>query len=129
MILLDTHIVVWLAGDELRISHKAKAAIDEARQTDRGLAISDFTIYELSTLYRKKEIGLAISLESFLYEVEARFVILPITAHISASAFYLPIGYPKDAADRIIGATALVEGLTLITADAQIRKSQVPTVW
>jgi PIN domain nuclease of toxin-antitoxin system len=42
----------------------------------------------------------------------------------------LPAGYPKDPADRIIGATALVEGLELVTADAQIRSSQaVATVW
>ena len=130
MILLDTHVVVWLAGDESRISKKAKAAIDEARQSDRGLAISDFTLYELSTLFRKKRFCLGISLESFLCEVEARFVVLPITARISASAFYLPAGYPKDPADRIIGATALVEGLTLVTADAEIRKSRaVPTIW
>ena len=130
MILLDTHVVVWLAGDDSRISKKAKAAIDESRQTERGLAISDFTLYELSTLVRKKEIGLVISLESFLYEVEARFVVLPITARISASAFSLPASYPKDPADRIIGATALVEGLTLVTADAQIRNSRaLPTIW
>lgn len=102
LILLDTHVIVWLASDDQRISSQAKAVIDGARQADRGLAISDFTIYELSTLYRKKEFGLVISLESFLYEVEARFVILPITARISASAFYLPVGYPKDPADRIM---------------------------
>lgn len=130
MILLDTHVVVWLAGDELRISKKAKAAIDEARQADRGLAISDFTLYELSTLHRKKEIGLVISLESFLSEVEKRFVVLPITGRICASAFSLPPGYPKDPADRIIGATALVEGLSLITADREIRNSRaLPTIW
>ena len=130
MILLDTHVVVWLASDGARLSKKAKAAIDESRQAERGMAISDFTLYELSTLFRKKEIGLAISLESFLSEVEARFVVLPITARISASAFSLPAAYPKDPADRIIGGTALVEGLTLVTADAQIRNSRaVPTVW
>lgn len=130
MILLDTHVVVWLAGDDSLISTKAIAAIDQARHADRGLAISDFSLYELSTLYRKKEIGLVISLESFLWEVEARFVIFPITARISAAAFYLPVSYPKDPADRIIGATALVEGLTLVTADAKIRKSRaVQTIW
>jgi PIN domain nuclease of toxin-antitoxin system len=57
-------------------------------------------------------------------------VILPITANVTLQAFALPASYPKDPADRIIGATALVEGLTLVTADAQIRKSRaVPTIW
>jgi PIN domain nuclease of toxin-antitoxin system len=130
LILLDTHVVVWLAADGARLSKKAKTAIDAGRRTDRGLAISDFTLYELSTLFRKKEIGLVISLESFLSEDEARFVVLPITGRVCASAFSLPADYPKDPGDRIIGATALVEGLTLVTADAQIRNSRaLPTIW
>ena len=130
MILLDTHVVVWLASDDVRLSKNAKAAIDETRQAERGLAISDFTLYELSMLFRKKEISLVISLEAFLSEVEKRFVVLPITGRVCTSAFSLPATYPKDPADRIIGATALVEGLTLVTANAKIRKSgAVPTVW
>jgi len=130
LILLDTHVVVWLAGEEHRLSSKAKSTIDEARQTEQGLAISDFTLYELSTLYRKKQFTLAISPESFLSDVERRFVVLPITSRICVGALSLPAGYPKDPADRIIGATALVEGLTLVTADAQIRNSRVvPTIW
>jgi PIN domain nuclease of toxin-antitoxin system len=130
LIILDTHVVVWLASEDVRLSKKAKVAIDEARRGDGGLAISDFTLYELSTLFRKKRVGLAISLEAFLSEVEKRFVVLPITARICVSALALPIAYPKDPGDRIIGATALVEGLTLLTADAQIRNSRaVPTLW
>ena len=42
----------------------------------------------------------------------------------------LPAVYPKDPADRIIGATALVEGLPLLTADRAIRGSKtVETIW
>jgi PIN domain nuclease of toxin-antitoxin system len=130
LILLDTHVVVWLAGEEHRLSSKAKTAIDEARQTEQGLAISDFTLYELSTLYRKRQFTLAISPETFLSEVEQRFIILPITSRICLGALSLPADYPKDPADRIIGATALVEGLTLVTADTKIRSSRVvPTIW
>jgi PIN domain nuclease of toxin-antitoxin system len=130
LILLDTHVVVWLAGEEYRLSKKATAALNEARQGEQGLAISDFTLYELSTLYRKKQFTLAISPELFLSEVARRFVVLPITSRICLGALSLPADYPKDPADRIIGATAIVEGLTLVTADAQIRKSRaVPTLW
>src|SRR5258708_2447219 len=81
-------------------------------------------------LFRKKQIGLSTSLESFLSEVEKRFVVLPITARICVSALSLPIAYPKDPADRIIGATALVEGIPLITADRGIRNSRaLNTIW
>jgi PIN domain nuclease of toxin-antitoxin system len=130
LILLDTHVVVWLAFEETRISRKAQAVIAETRQTGTGLAISDFTLYELSLLFRKKQFLLDMSPESFLNEVENHFVVLPITGRICLTALSLPVGYPKDPADRIIGATAVVQGLDLVTADAQIRRSPaVPTVW
>jgi predicted nucleic acid-binding protein len=41
-----------------------------------------------------------------------------------------PAAYPKDPADRIIGATALVEGLSLLTADRAIRRSRaLQSIW
>jgi len=130
LILLDTHVVVWLAFDQEQISSKARAAIDEARNRGVGLAISDMTLWEVGTLASRGRIQLGISLESFLQEVETRFVVLPITSRACARAIGFPSTYPKDPADRIIAATALVEGLSLITADREIRRSKlVPTIW
>lgn len=130
MILVDTHVVIWLAFDQDKISKKARMAIDQARKTAEGLAISDITLLELATLVNKGRIGLNISLESFLREVESRFIVLPISARACARAMTLPTGYPSDPADRVIGATALVEGLSLLTADREIRKSRaVQAIW
>ena len=130
MILLDTHVVVWLASGDARISRPAQAAIEDARHGIRGLAISDFTLFELSLLFRKKQFNLATSAEAFLSQVEHRFIVLPITANVALQACELPTDYPRDPADRIIGATALVEDIPLVTADRQIRKSRaVPTIW
>jgi PIN domain nuclease of toxin-antitoxin system len=130
MILLDTHVVVWLAFDKARLSSKAKLAIDDARRQGQGVAISDITLLELASLCTKGRIQLTISLESFLREIEARFVVLPISGKACARAVELPASFPKDPADRVIGATALVEGLSLVTADREIRKSRaVSTIW
>jgi PIN domain nuclease of toxin-antitoxin system len=130
VILLDTHVVVWLAFDQKQISRKARNAIDDARKHADGLAISDITLLELATLANTGRIRLDISLESFLQEVEARFIVLPITGRACARITGLPAGYPKDPADRIIGATALVEGISLLTADREIRRSRtVQTIW
>ena len=130
MILVDTHVVVWLAFDQHQISRKARIAIDDARKNADGLAISDITLLELATLASKGRIRLNISLESFLQEVESRFVVLPITGRACARAIGFPATYPKDPPDRIIGATALVEGLSLLTADREIRRSRaVRTIW
>jgi len=130
VILVDTHVVVWLAFDQDQISTKGRTAIDNARRNGDGLAIADITLLELATLVSKGRIQLDISLESFLQEVEARFVVLPISGRACVRAIGLPAAYPKDPADRIIGATALVEGLSLLTADREIRRSKaLPTIW
>jgi PIN domain nuclease of toxin-antitoxin system len=130
VILVDTHVVVWLAFDQDQLSTKARAAIDGARKNADGLAISDITLLELSTLAAKGRIHLEISLESFLLEVESRFVVLPISGRICARAMELPATYPKDPADRIIAATGLIEGFSLVTADPAIRRSRtVQTIW
>ena len=94
------------------------------------MAVCDITLLELTTLATKGRIHLGLSLESFLREIEARFVIFPITARACARAMSFPTTYPKDPADRIIGATALVEGFSLVTADRGIHRSKlIPTIW
>ena len=130
MILLDTHVVLWLTSDPARLSQKARKAIEQARKNAESLAISDITLLELATLARKGRIRLTISLESLLQEIEARFVVLPISSRACARTLQLPVSYPKDPADRLIGATALVEGLSLVTADREIRLSKaLATIW
>jgi PIN domain nuclease of toxin-antitoxin system len=78
----------------------------------------------------RKRIQLAVSLESFLQAVESTFIVLPITGATARRSMEFTDRYPGDPMDRIIGATALVEGLSLITRDDAIRASkEVPCVW
>ena len=130
MILLDTHVVIWLAQEYKRISPKAQSTIESARKKDRGLAISGITLVEIARLANHGRIRLTPNVAAVVSEVERRFVVLPITGDIALQAFDLPARYPNDPADRIIGATALIEDIPLLTADREIRKSRaVPTIW
>jgi PIN domain nuclease of toxin-antitoxin system len=130
LILLDTHVLVWLAQEYQRISPRARSAIESARKKDRGLAVAGITFVELARLAKCGQVRFVPDVETHLREFERRFVVLPITANIALQAFELPAAYPKDPADRIIGATALVEDIPLVTADREIRKSRaVPTIW
>jgi PIN domain nuclease of toxin-antitoxin system len=130
MILVDTHIVLWLAMEPAKISKRARAAIEQARQDAQGIAISDMTLLEIALLENKSRIKLNATLETFLTEVESRFVVLPITGRVCVRALGLPAAYPNDPADRVIGATALVEGIPLVTANSEIQRSKaIRTIW
>jgi PIN domain nuclease of toxin-antitoxin system len=130
LILLDTHVVIWLGLEPARVSKHARAAIEKSRQEGTGLAVSGITLLEITLLSGKKRISFIPNLEAFLTDVETRFIVLPISARICVRSSSLPLSYPKDPADRIIAGTALAEGLTLITADREIRRSGVvPTIW
>jgi PIN domain nuclease of toxin-antitoxin system len=122
--------VLWLALEEDRLSKNARASVDQSRRAQKGLAVSDFTLFELTLMSRKKRLILSSSLETFLVEVERLFVVLPISREVCLQTLAFPPSYPKDPADRIIGATAVVHGLELVTADQAIRRSgAVPTIW
>jgi PIN domain nuclease of toxin-antitoxin system len=130
VILVDSHVVLWLALDPAKIMKNARTAIEHSRRDGQGLAISDITLLEIATLVTKGRVRLSASLETFLSEVEARFVVLPITGRVCVRAMGLPASYPKDPADRVIGATALIEGVPLVTADEDIRRSKaLRTIW
>ncbi|HSY63238.1 MAG TPA: type II toxin-antitoxin system VapC family toxin [Terriglobales bacterium] len=127
---LDTHVVVWPAFDQKQISTRARAAIAEARKNADGLAICDISLLEFATLASKGRIRLDVTLESFLEEVESGFVVLPIRGRAYARAMGFPASYAKDPADRRIGATALVGGLSLLSADRAIRRARtVQRIW
>ena len=130
MILLDTHVVVWLAQDYQRISPKARASIRQAREKKGGIVVSDITLFEIALLASRGRVNFKPDVETMLSEVERQFIVLPITANIALQMFELPADYPNDPVDRIIGATALIEDIPLITADREIRKSgAVPAIW
>ena len=128
--MLDTHVVVWLALEPDRISKKAKSVIEEARARTEELAISDMTLFEIANLSRKARIGFNKSLESFLSQIESRFVVLPMNSEVCARAMTFGADFPKDPADRVIAATALVRGAPLISADRALQAvEELPTIW
>jgi PIN domain nuclease of toxin-antitoxin system len=129
LILLDTHAALWSMGNSALLSAKAKQAIEEGRR-DSPIYVASITLLEVARLLAAGRLGATTSLDTLLASVEQDFTVLPITAAIAAATTRLPASYPRDPADRIIGATALVHGATLITADQRIRKAKaVQTLW
>ena len=129
MILLDTQAALWVALEPEKLSKKASAAISRARASG-GLAISDKTLWEVANLVSRGRIKLHASLREGLVSIEENFVVFPVTAAVAERSVLFSRKYPKDPADRIIGATALAHGVELVTADQAIRSSgEVPCIW
>ena len=128
--IVDTHAVVWSSFEPSRLSRPAIDALVKARNEGAGLAIADMTLWEIAMLVSRRKILIPSSLNVYLRQIEARFTVLPLSGDIAQRSVAFSDAYPGDPADRIIGATALVHNLPLVTADERIRRSgEVPCIW
>jgi PIN domain nuclease of toxin-antitoxin system len=129
VILLDTHVLIWARDDAKRLSRAAASAIRRARQ-DGGLAISAISLWEIASLFTNGKIQGYGTVEASVRVLVEGVSVRPITPEIAALASQFPNDYSRDPSDRLVGATARAEGLTLITRDERIRKSPLlKTVW
>lgn len=131
MILLDTHVVLWHASSPAKLSAAARRLVERERAAG-GLALASATLMELAMLLARGRVRVTGTPESWLRDLVAGggLHVREITVEIATMAAHLGSHFPSDPFDRLIAATAAVEGLTLVTADERIRSSGVvPTVW
>lgn len=129
MILLDTHVLIWLKAEPAKLSRVADEAIHAALQSD-GLAISAITLWEIAWLATRGRVDFVGTVDDFVERMSSKIAIRPITPKIAVLANQLPATYPNDPSDRLIGATAMAEGIALVTKDRNIRDcKQIKTIW
>ena len=131
MIVLDTHAWVWWIGRPELLSEKAMQRIDGAMD-DGSIHISSISCWEVSLLVKKGRLELTKDVEDWVAASEALpfFRFVPVDNRIALRSNLLTGRLNEDPADRIIIATAMVLGATLITKDRKIRSySGVETLW
>jgi PIN domain nuclease of toxin-antitoxin system len=129
LIVLDTHVFVWLSASPERLSPRARKAI----ATEPGLAISMASIQEIAYLAVRgrlamdRPVGAWIGDSLSVHEVRA----LPTTVATALRAGSLsPEEFHGDPADRLIYATAVEHDARLVTADKRLREAdRARTVW
>jgi PIN domain nuclease of toxin-antitoxin system len=129
VILLDTQAIAWMALAPELLSETARRTI-AASLEHYGVAISDKTLWELAMMVDRKQIAVSIPLLAFLREIERVCTVLPLDAAVAERSMSFGRRFPKDPADRIIAATAIVHALPLVTSDKRIRNSgEVACIW
>jgi PIN domain nuclease of toxin-antitoxin system len=131
MIVVDTHALIWDALAPDRLSTTAQQALVEANAGD-GLLICDISLWEIAMLVEKGRVQVGVDCQSFINLIlqanKAR--VQPITPLIAALSAQLPAEINRDPADRLIVATALAESARLLTADHNLRNTDViATIW
>ena len=122
-LLLDTHLLLWAAGEPERLSTKARALIDNP---------DNEPLFSAASLW---EVAIKHGLGRDDFKVDARLLRrglldngyseLPIVSdHVVATESLPPIH--KDPFDRVLVAQATVEGITLLTNDSLVSQYRGP---
>lgn len=119
--LVDSHIMLWAAVDDSRLKGTARAVFIDP---DNSLLVSVATLWELGIKHTLGKLPLPVPARDFFArEIATRgYRVLDVQRAHADRAAELP--YPdtghRDPFDRMLVAQALVEGVSLLSADSRL---------
>jgi PIN domain nuclease of toxin-antitoxin system len=120
--LLDTHAWIWAVLGDGRLGARARAALRSSPAEAAWLLSRRRIVIEDPTLTWPAWLRAAATAPGI--------DVLPLTPDIAIASEQFTARFPRDPADRLIGATARVHDLTVVTRDRGIRRSrEVPVLW
>ncbi len=114
-LLLDTHIWLWSLLDPDRLAGRARSQLTDRANT---LALSPVSVWEALVLSEEGRVLLHPDPWSWIRNALAVRPVraIPVTFDVALGSRSVRLGH-DDPADHFIAATAMVHGLTLVTAD------------
>jgi PIN domain nuclease of toxin-antitoxin system len=122
MIFADTHILLWLASADQRLPKTALERLISEEQ----LIVSAVTAWEYADLQQRGRFGEAPPFAQIESDLTLAVVDFPAAAWPLASQ--LPQIH-RDPIDRMLVAHAIFENCEIATADSNIRRYPVKTLW
>ena len=117
-LLLDTHIWVWSVADVSRLTDPVRQVLGDPLNE---LWICSISIWEVLILSERGRLKLEPDARSWVRDALADPPLreAPVTIDVAAASRAVRL-QNQDPADRFIAASAMVFGLTLVTADADL---------
>ena len=122
-ILLDTHVLLWAAGEPNRLPKAARALLNDPQNEP---------VFSAASLW---EIAIKCGLGRSDFQVDARllrrglldngYLELPVTSEHAVAIDGLPPIH-KDPFDRLLVAQSMIEGITLLTVDPVVARYPAP---
>jgi len=124
--LLDTHTLIWYFDDSPKLPDSVAYVIESA---DTRKFISVASLWEFAIKHSIGKLNFEGGTSAFWSMVTAnKFVILQINEPYLIKLDNLPFLH-RDPFDRLLITTAIVEDMTILTADENIRQYDVRCAW
>lgn len=126
-LLLDTHTLYWWHRGDAALSVMARAAIADSANEKY---VSAITAWEFIAKFRsgKQPAFASIAADTMAVVAAHGFIPLPITMRHAQAAADLPLHH-KDPMDRFLIGQAIVEDMTIVTADAAFASCAAKLLW
>jgi len=126
-LLLDSHTFVWWREEPHKLS---KTAFAEISNPANELFLSAASVWELQIKIQNGKFSFSDMLENVIADERRtnRLQILPVNLSHALYLENLPLHH-KDPFDRLLISQAIVENLTLVSADPKFSAYQVNLLW
>jgi PIN domain nuclease of toxin-antitoxin system len=119
VIVVDTHVLLWIVSDEKKLGRRTRSALDRAWKSG-AVGASAVSFWEVAVLQARRRIRMSLRVDEWRRSLlSAGLIEFPLDGGIAIRAAELA-GLPADPADRFIVATAIGRRATLMTADEAI---------
>lgn len=130
-LLADTHVLLWYLFEPAELSRAAESALSALVESGGIIYVSAISLVEIRYLTEKQRVSDIVWTKVILACLDSKVPIelLPVDMSVARAMDQVSRRAVPDMPDRIVAATAIANGLSLVTADRLIRSSSVPTVW
>lgn len=131
-VVADTHTLIWYIFDLNKLSETALNTLEKAAKSGNPIYVSAISVVEIAYLVEKGRLPKDVFTRvlNALDDPKIGLTLVPLDRNISGKISLIDRAIVPDMPDRIIAATALHLGFSLVTKDNKIQNlSVINTIW